>query len=103
MTTYQNSLFPEVKRKIVERSKKPRTVVARVLHLGAGVQSSCIAEMVLAGELPPVDLVIFADTGNEPPWVYKQVRYLAARFKASKIPFLVVRATPGGLVADAMS
>lgn len=42
----------------------------KVLSLGAGVQSSTIALMSTAGELPPLDCAIFADTGWEPQSVY---------------------------------
>jgi integrase len=37
--------------------------VLRVLSLGAGVQSSCLLLLSLAGELPQVDAAVFADTG----------------------------------------
>lgn len=103
MPVSQLGLLPGTKSKVVARDVKPRDVVGRVLHLGAGVQSSCIAEMVLAGALPPVDLVVFADTGDEPPWVYAQVKYLARRFKAAGVAFAVVRTAGAGIVQDAMS
>lgn len=48
----------------------------RVLLLGAGVQSSCIAEMSFAGVIEPMDMIIFADTGNEPAKIYEHVHYL---------------------------
>lgn len=51
------------------------------LALGAGVQSSTIAEMMATGKLPPANAVIFADTGNEPEHVYEQVSYLGARLE----------------------
>lgn len=54
-----------------------RELVASFAHLGAGVQSSTIAYMVLAGELPAPTAFLFADTGNEPEWVYQQVEYLS--------------------------
>lgn len=44
--------------------------VGRILLLGGGVQSTTMAYMALEGELQLPDLVVFADTGNEPPWVY---------------------------------
>jgi hypothetical protein len=49
------------------------------LSLGGGLQSSVIAEMIAEGELLPVDVVLFADTGDEPDYVYQQVRYLKDR------------------------
>jgi hypothetical protein len=36
-----------------------------ILNLGAGVQSTCLYLMSMAGE-PPRDYAIFADTGEEP-------------------------------------
>lgn len=48
----------------------------RVLSLGAGVQSSTIVFKILDGEIEPVDIAIFADTGNEPKEVYEWLDYL---------------------------
>ena len=48
----------------------------KVLSLGAGVQSSTVLLMSISGELPKLDAVIFADTGWEPPEVYKYLEYL---------------------------
>lgn len=97
MIIVQNSLLPTVKNKTVLRvrdfSSKKR--VARVLHLGAGRQSSTIAEMSANGDLPPIDFAIFADTKNEPEWVYEQVDYLKTR-----LPVVVVEKSAGGIVHD---
>lgn len=67
-------------KEVNKRPPRERTKVGTILHLGAGRQSSCIAEMIVEGELPRVDLVIFADTGDEPVWVYEQVWHLIERF-----------------------
>ena len=48
----------------------------RVLSLGAGVQSSTVALMIHHKELPMVDCAIFADTKNEPDYVYDWLEYL---------------------------
>ncbi|MGB1816915.1 MAG: hypothetical protein ACPHJ3_16270 [Rubripirellula sp.] len=48
----------------------------RILSLGAGVQSSCILMMSERGELPKLDLAIFADTGDEPDAVYRWLNWL---------------------------
>ena len=42
----------------------------RILSLGAGVQSSCIALMSEKGFIEKIDCAIFADTMNEPKSVY---------------------------------
>lgn len=48
-----------------------------ILNLGAGVQSSTVLLMSIAGELPKPHHIIFADTGWEPAAVYQQLEYLA--------------------------
>jgi len=48
----------------------------RILNLGAGVQSSAIYHLIMRGEIPPVDYALFADTQDEPSWVYKQLEWL---------------------------
>lgn len=72
--------------------------VLKIQSLGAGLQSSCITEMIVEGELPKVDVVIFADTGDEPDYVYKQIEYLKGRLEKVSIPLIVV--TAGNLVED---
>ena len=58
-----------------EGNKREPTM--RVLSLGAGVQSSCLALMAQEG-MPKhkPDYMIFADTGWEPKFVYEHVEYL---------------------------
>lgn len=48
----------------------------RVLNLGAGVQSTALFLMIIDGDLPPVDVAFFADTGDEPKSVYQHLEYL---------------------------
>ncbi len=67
------------------------------LSLGGGVQSSTIAEMIAVGELPAPDLVLFADTGDEPQYVYDQISYLHGRLE-SLCDFQTVSA--GSLIKD---
>jgi hypothetical protein len=55
------------------------TTPYRVLSLGAGVQSSTIALMMMAGEIEPCELAIFADTGAEPKRVYEWLAWLRTR------------------------
>lgn len=87
--------IPALKIKILNkpqaRPQTPKTTVGRFLHLGAGVQSSTIVEMIVEGDLPRVDAVIFADTGNEPKHVYKQVAYLKTRLASVNIPLYEVK------------
>ena len=47
------------------------------LSLGAGVQSSALLVLSCIDErVPKPDVAIFADTGDEPPWVYEYVEVL---------------------------
>lgn len=48
----------------------------RVLNLGAGIQSTTIYLMICDGILEPIDVAIFADTGEEPAAVYEHVEFL---------------------------
>lgn len=101
----QLSMFGEdkdvsTKRKIThDYTQKKR--VGRFLSLGGGVQSSTLAEMVAEGILE-VDFVIFADTKDEPKWVYEQVDYLKIRLEKVDIPLVVVsKEGSNGIMNDA--
>lgn len=72
----------------------------RILSLGAGVQSSTVLLRSLAGELPPLDAAIFADTGWEPQGVYTHLERLEAAAAAGGVP--VHRVTAGDIRADAL-
>ncbi len=97
MKIVQNSLLPGVKNKTVLRVRdfSKKECIARVLHLGAGRQSSTIAEMTVNGDLPPLDFAIFANTKNEPGWVYDQVEYLKSRLSV-----VIVEKSENGIVWD---
>lgn len=71
------------------------------VSLGAGLQSSLICEMVIAGELPRPDAVIFADTGDEPQHVYQQVTALKAKLETVNVPLIVTN--NGNMVDDIYS
>lgn len=62
----------------------------RVLSLGAGVQSTTVLLMSLAGELPRLDAAVFADTREEPAAVYRHLWWLAARCADAGLPLYVV-------------
>lgn len=64
----------------------------RVLSLGAGVQSSTLALMIMEGEVERVDAAIFSDTGWEPGRVYRHLDWLE-----SVLPYPVYRVTNGNL------
>lgn len=64
-----------------------------IISLGAGVQSSTMAEMAAAGEITPMPIAAyFADTQAEPASVYKWLDWLEKR-----LPFPVYRVTDGSL------
>jgi len=69
----------------------------RVLSLGAGVQSSTLALMIVRGDLPPVDCAIFSDTGWEPKAVYEWLDWLEAQ-----LPYPVHRVSAGNIRSDTM-
>lgn len=49
-----------------------------MLNLGAGVQSTTLYLMYLAGEIAPgIECAVFADTGEEPQAVYAHLKWLA--------------------------
>lgn len=69
----------------------PRPI--RFLSFGAGVQSSYLARAILNGDIEPVDHVVFADTGDEPDDVYRNLEWWKERFARNGIPFHIVRPT----------
>lgn len=72
----------------------------RVLSLGAGVQSSTVLAMMVAGDLERADHVIFADTGWEPPAVYTHLQLLEGMAADAGMPFH--RVTAGDLRSEAL-
>ncbi len=69
----------------------------RVLSLGAGVQSTCLALMAESGEIAPApDLAIFADTGWEPPHIYTHLEWLESEL----VHIPVQRVQTGNLATD---
>ncbi len=72
----------------------------QVLSLGAGVQSTTVLRMSIAGELPKLDHAIFADTGWEPAEVYAHLDTLKKECADAGIEFHLV--TAGNIREDAM-
>ncbi len=62
----------------------------RVLSLGAGVQSTAVLLMMIHGEIPKADAVIFADTGWEPKAVYHHLAKLELLMAENDMPFYKV-------------
>ena len=77
---------------------KNRSKAMVVLSLGAGVQSSTMAIMAAKGDLPPVDVAIFADTGNEPKAVYTYLNYLS-----NILPFPIFKVRKGNIKDDMLN
>jgi hypothetical protein len=72
-----------------------------LLSLGGGVQSTTLLLMSLAGDLPALDGVIFADTGWEPAEVYTHLETLQTACNKARLPFHYVSA--GNLREDALA
>ena len=73
----------------------------RILSLGAGVQSTTLLHMMIAGEIEPADHVIFADTGWEPKPVYVHLAKLEALMEKHEIKFHKV--SVGNIREDALN
>ena len=82
----------------MSKSELGKAPALRYLGLGCGVQSGTLAEMIAEGDLPSVDMAIFADTGDEPEYVYEYRDYLKGRLAKVGIPLVTV--TSGNLVQD---
>jgi hypothetical protein len=54
-----------------------------VLSYGGGVQTVAMGRMIIAGELPPPDLIVFADTMNERRKTYEAIEREYAAITAS--------------------
>lgn len=72
----------------------------RLLSLGAGVQSTTLALMVVEGTLDHLDGAIFADTGWEPRRVYEHLAKLGEVLSAAGVPLYQV--SVGNLRSDAL-
>ena len=80
---------------VSDRSKVRYRKPFRVLNLGAGVQSSCLALMAARGQLKDQvmpDVAVFADTGWEPPSVYEHLKWLK-----QQLPFPVITVSAGNI------
>lgn len=71
------SEFPNRFPNMAERNGAPTFTY---LSLGAGVQSTALLVMSVRGlfECPRADIAVFADTGDEPGWVYEHLARLEA-------------------------
>ena len=78
-------------------TKKP----LRILSLGAGVQSTTLLHMMIAGEIERADHVIFADTGWEPKPVYEHLAKLETLMSKHNMEFHKV--TVGNIREDALN
>lgn len=74
--------------------------IINVLNLGAGVQSSTLLLMMLRGDLPRPDHIIFADTQWEPAEVYEHLEWLEEQ--AQREGLRITRVTAGNIKADAL-
>lgn len=70
----------------------------RILSLGAGVQSTTLLLMMHEGDIPTVDVALFADTQWEPSHVYTHLNWLT-----DTVSIPVERVTAGSLHDDALA
>jgi hypothetical protein len=66
-----------------------------VASFGAGVQSTAILALVERGDLPKPDAWVFADTGDEPDSVYRQVEWAETRIHALGSELVTVKHKSG--------
>lgn len=66
------------------------TYPIRVLSFGAGVQSSTLLRMAIAGDIEPVQHAVFSDTGWEPKAVYEHMNKMRGLAEDAGIEFHVV-------------
>jgi len=66
-----------------------------IISLGAGRQSTAMALMAAHGEIEPMpDAALFADTGDEPAWVYETIKWLKS---GNVLPFPIITVSNGKL------
>ncbi|MCK4306580.1 MAG: hypothetical protein KAY24_20220 [Candidatus Eisenbacteria sp.] len=61
-----------------------------ILSLGAGVQSTTLLMMSCNGDLPPLDAVIFVDTGWEMLSTYKHLEWIRQQCNQAEIPLHII-------------
>jgi hypothetical protein len=77
------------------------TYPIRILSFGAGVQSTTLLRMMIAGEIEPAQHAIFADTGWEPAGVYEHMKVMGALAEKAGIEFHIV--SHGNIRDDALN
>ena len=75
---------------------------ARILSLGAGVQSTALLLLAAQGRIKTFDIAVFADTGWEPQSVYEHLDRLVEKV-AKPAGIRVERVSFGDLRADSLS
>ena len=71
------------------------------LSVGCGVQSGTLTEMIVEGDAPKIDVAIFADTGDEPDYVYEYKEYLTKRLASVGVDLVTVKT--GHIIDDLYS
>lgn len=84
-----------VKKTIQPKNFSRKRQVGNVLMLGGGVQSTTLLYLSIKGIIPKFDLVLFADTGDEPAATYKHIAYLRKLCREHGIALRTTK--PGGL------
>jgi hypothetical protein len=86
----------------LEASLRQGAPRARILSLGAGVQSTTLLLLAAEGRIEPFDAAIFADTGWEPRAVYEHLDRLESQV-AGPAGIPIERVSYGNLREDSLS
>lgn len=87
-------------RKVLSHVAKPMQHL-NVLSHGAGVQTSCMVYMVLEGEIPRPDLIVFADPQWELKSTYAYLEKLQKDVQNAGIPMVIT--SKGNIYEDTMN
>tara|TARA_R110002020_G_scaffold173467_1_gene364371 strand:+ start:879 stop:1724 length:846 start_codon:yes stop_codon:yes gene_type:complete len=83
---------------LIDTMKNDEDFDATYLSLGAGVQSSALLVLSCTDHrVPKPDIAVFADTGDEPDWVYENLDVLKKWAEPHGVPILVAQSHNGKL------
>lgn len=72
----------------------------RALSFGGGVQSTTLVEMMIAGDLPWVDAIIFSNPGDESTLTLEHIDAIERRVRLASNQVQFLRVSQGGRLSD---